>query len=83
LTEKQKTNNDNRSSTNDYQIFKLTFSITEKQKTNNEKRTTLLLSTSPSALMVLAIENNKEKNGSDHHSKEARRATSVAERLPR
>jgi len=39
--------------------------------------------TSPIALTELAIENNEEKNGSDHHSKEERRATSVAERLPR
>ena len=34
-----------------------------------------LAATSPIALTALAIENNEEKNGSDHHSKEARRAT--------
>ena len=38
-----------------------------------------LAATSPIALTALAIENNEEKNGSDHHSKEARRATWVAE----
>ena len=52
--------------------------MTEQQKTNN-----VIVDHFSNRPIALSLENNEDKNGSDHHSKEERRATSVAERLSR